>query len=168
MNKDYLSLVGGVSFKELKTPQKRRRRHYKHMESYLYSFFLPYINIWYKNVQTSVLYEAFLPITSIKSRAGVTNYSKCMRSHVARDITMPQTVRMVRLCSYKLKKQGVYFVPRIICPSVSICFSFRTFSFFQKEFFPFCFVIFKIISLVFQFDKIYIYIYIRCIRVTEN
>ena len=103
------------------------------MESYLYSFFLPYINIWYQNVQTSVLCEAFLPITSIKSRAGVTDYSKCMISHVARDITMPRTVRMVRLCSYKLKKQGVYFVPRIICPSVSICFSFRTFSFFQKE-----------------------------------
>ena len=126
-------LVGGVSFKGLKTPQKRRRRHYKHMESYLYSFFLPYINIWHQNVQTSVLYEAFLPITLIKSRAGVTNYSKCMRSHVARDITMPRTARMVRLRSYKLKKQGVYFVPRIICPSVSICFGFRAFSFFQKE-----------------------------------
>ena len=25
-------------------------------------------------------------------------YSKCMGSHVARDITMPQTVWMVRLC----------------------------------------------------------------------
>ena len=129
------------------------------MESYLYSFLLPYINIWRQNIQTSVLYEAFLPITSIKSRAGVTNYSKCMRSHVARDITMSRTARMVRLCSYKLKKQGVYFVPRIICPSVSICFGFQAFSFFQKELcLPFwrCAIFtgwLKIISLVFQFNN---------------
>ena len=46
-------------------------------------------------MKTSVLYEALLPITRIKPRAGVTKYK--MRSHVARDMTMTRTVWMVCL-----------------------------------------------------------------------
>ena len=46
-------------------------------------------------MKTSVLYEAPLPITRIKPRAGVTKYK--MRSHVARDMTMTRTVWMVCL-----------------------------------------------------------------------
>ena len=42
-----------------------------------------------------------VPITWIKPSAGVTKYSKCMGSHVARDITMPRTVQMVRLWFYR-------------------------------------------------------------------
>ena len=42
-----------------------------------------------------MLYEALLPITRIKPRAGVTKYK--MRSHVARDMTMTRTVWMVCL-----------------------------------------------------------------------
>ena len=57
-----------------------------------HSFFLHYITIWDQKVQNCVFYEAFLPITWIKPSAGVTN-----GSHVARDITMPRTVRMVCL-----------------------------------------------------------------------
>ena len=50
-------------------------------------------------MQTSVFYyEAFLPITQIKLRVGIIQYSiLCMASHVMRDITMPQTVWMVSL-----------------------------------------------------------------------
>ena len=44
---------------------------------------------------TSVFYEALLPITRIKPRAGVTKYK--MRSHVARDMMMTRTVWMVCL-----------------------------------------------------------------------
>ena len=50
-----------------------------------------------KRLQNSVFYEAFLPITWIKFRAWVTKYSKCMESHVMRDIEMPGIVRMVHL-----------------------------------------------------------------------
>ena len=46
-------------------------------------------------MKTSVLYEALLPISRIKPRAGVTKYK--MRSHVARDMTMTRTVWMVCL-----------------------------------------------------------------------
>ena len=46
-------------------------------------------------MKTSVFYEALLPITRIKPRAGVTKYT--MRSHVARDTTMTRTVWMVCL-----------------------------------------------------------------------
>ena len=46
-------------------------------------------------MKTSVFYEALLPITRIKPRAGVTKYK--MRSHVARDMTMTRTVWMVCL-----------------------------------------------------------------------
>ena len=46
-------------------------------------------------MKTSVFYEALLPITRIKPRAGVTKYK--MRSHVARDMTMTRTVLMVCL-----------------------------------------------------------------------
>ena len=46
-------------------------------------------------MQNSVFYEAFL------GSAGVTKYSLCMGSHVARDITIPWTVhRMVRLSTF--------------------------------------------------------------------
>ena len=55
--------------------------------------------MWDQKVQNSVFYEAFLPITTIKPSAGVTKYSKCMGSHVAYDLTVSRTVRMVRLCS---------------------------------------------------------------------
>ena len=49
-------------------------------------------------MQTSLFYyDAFLPITQIKLRVGVIKYSKCMASHVMRDITMPRTVWMVSL-----------------------------------------------------------------------
>ena len=66
-------------------PQKRRKRHQKHTISYLYSFFLYYINNWDQKMQNSVFYEAFLPITWIKSSTGVTKYSQCMVSqHVTR------------------------------------------------------------------------------------
>ena len=34
----------------------------------------------------------------MKPSAGFIKYSKCMGSHVARDITMPRTVWMVHLC----------------------------------------------------------------------
>ena len=67
------------------------------MLSYLYSFFFHYNNIWNEKVQNTVFYEAFLPITGIKPRACVTKCSECMGSHVARDIAMPRTVRMVLL-----------------------------------------------------------------------
>ena len=70
-NKSYL-LVGGVSFKRLKTPQKRGTRHLKHTVSYLYSFFLHYITIWDQKVKNFVFYEAFLPVSWIKQGTGVT------------------------------------------------------------------------------------------------
>ena len=66
---------------------------------YLYSFFLHYINICEQKGKNSVFYEAFLPITWIKPSSGVTKNSKRMRSNVACKITIPRTVRMVRLCS---------------------------------------------------------------------
>ena len=66
-------------------------------ESRTNSHWVHYINIWDQKVQNSVFYEAFLPITWIKPSAGVTKYSKYTGSHVARDITIPRTVRMVYL-----------------------------------------------------------------------
>ena len=62
--------------------------------SFNYSFFLHYINTWGQKGQNSVFYEAFLPMTWIKPSTGVAKYGKCMGSHVARDITIPRTVRM--------------------------------------------------------------------------
>ena len=56
-------------------------------------------NIWDQKVQNSLFYEAFLPITWIKPRAGIVKYRKRLRQHVLCDIMMPQTVWMVRLCS---------------------------------------------------------------------
>jgi len=72
----------------------------KNLGKLLYSSFLPCINIWDQKVQTSVFYEASLTIIWIKPRAGVTKYSKCMRSHVTRDMRDKKRwkVRMVRLC----------------------------------------------------------------------
>ena len=74
---------GGVSFKRLKTPQKCWRRRQKHMVSYLHQSFLPYINIWDQKVQTSVFYEAFLPITWIEpsGRYEIQNEITCRTWH---------------------------------------------------------------------------------------
>ena len=63
----YDLLVGGVSFKRLKTAQNPRTRHSKNTVSYVDSFLLHYINIWDQKVQNSVVYEAFLPITCPQS-----------------------------------------------------------------------------------------------------
>ena len=61
MNKDNLSYVFSVVFCVF-------------VVSYLYSFFLHYINICDQNVQNSLSYEASLPITWIKPSTGVTKY----------------------------------------------------------------------------------------------
>ena len=72
--------------------------HTKNNVSNLYSSFLPYIiDVWDQKVQTFVFYEAFLLITWITLRAGVTKYSICVRSCVVRDITVFPTVWMVCL-----------------------------------------------------------------------
>ena len=77
-------LVGRVSFKRLKTPQKRGTRHYKHTVSYLYSLFLHYINIWDQKVRNFVFYEAFLPIIWIKLNASVTKMTVNVWHHMSR------------------------------------------------------------------------------------
>ena len=61
MNKDNLSYVFSVVFCVF-------------VVSYLFSFFLDYINICDQKVQNSLSYEAFLPITWIKPSTGVTKY----------------------------------------------------------------------------------------------
>ena len=50
--------------------------------SVCYSPLISYLNVnsWDEKVQTSVFYDAFLPITWIKPRAGVTKYRKCVTS----------------------------------------------------------------------------------------
>ena len=78
MNKDKLPHVFSGVFFVIVTfsgVSVSRICHQKHTISYLYSFFLHYINNWNQKVQNSVFYEAFVPITWIKSSAFVKKYS---------------------------------------------------------------------------------------------
>ena len=48
---------------------------------------------------SGVFYQIF---TWIQQSASVTEYSKCMGSHITHNITIPQTVRMVHLCRRRI------------------------------------------------------------------
>ena len=84
------TLVGGVSFKWLKTYGKLS----------FFTFLTLYQHLGPKGAN-SVFYEWFLQINWIKPSVGITEYSKCMGSCVTCDITLPQTVWMVCLCWHK-------------------------------------------------------------------
>ena len=93
----YYVLVKGVGFKRQETQNTTLKTYGK-----LPLFIFVTLYHWDQKVQNSVFYEAFLLITWIKPSAGVTKYSKCMGSHVARDLTMPRTIGMVHLWFNKL------------------------------------------------------------------
>ena len=110
----YYVLVGGSVSSDWKRHKITDHDAKKHTVSYLYSCFLHYINIWDQKVQNAVFYEAFLPITWIKSSAGFTKYSKCMGSNVARDITIPLAIRMVRCAEMAARWTGDYVTSMLV------------------------------------------------------
>lgn len=67
------------------------------MVVYFNSPFLPYINILGSQGANFYVSCNIFPTPWIKPRARVTKYSKCLTSHVTRDIMMPQTVPLVCL-----------------------------------------------------------------------